>query len=502
MLPKASTAEHHGVSIAPDIPASLLTALNSCRTLPSIPGVVLEVLDLSQDPDIGTAKVAKAISRDPALVAKILKVANSPWCGVRRDVTTLNQAVSLLGVNGTMSLALSFSLIRGLQKAADSHFDHQKYWRRSVISATAAQSIGMCLKSPNQDECFLTGLLQDIGMLVMNEAVPRYGQLVASSGATHRTLIETERRELGTDHAQVGTWFLKKCGLPARLTEAVSESHRKERTSENALGRFALLGSLIAEIWTCPNTAEATKKAAEAAWKQFQLSSDQFSLVLAKTAADLPQITKNLDIPVGDEVFINGLLDQAREAVAELNLRALQEARHFAVQAQCDALTSLYNRTYLNQVLNDQFDVSRSMAQPLTVVFIDIDRFKDINDSHGHSAGDAVLVSVSEAIKSAVRGQDTVARFGGDEFVVLLTDTGEDTGAMIAERIRQMVENFPHLTGNGKKVDVTVSVGWATLSSGSEYSNSTELLGAADRSLYAAKSHGRNRVARDVSRAG
>ena len=73
---------------------------------------------------------------------------------------------------------------------------------------------------------------------------------------------------------------------------------------------------------------------------------------------------------------------------------------------------------------------------------------------------------------------------------------------MIAERIRQMVENFPHLTGNGKKVDVTVSVGWATLSSGSEYSNSTELLGAADRSLYAAKSHGRNRVARDVSRAG
>src|SRR5690606_28099508 len=105
MLPKASTAEHHGVSIAPDIPASLLTALNSCRTLPSIPGVVLEVLDLSQDPDIGTAKVAKAVSRDPALVAKILKVANSPWCGVRRDVTTLNQAVSLLGVNGTMSLA-------------------------------------------------------------------------------------------------------------------------------------------------------------------------------------------------------------------------------------------------------------------------------------------------------------------------------------------------------------------------------------------------------------
>ena len=328
MLPKASIAEHHGVSTAPDIPASLLTALNSCRTLPSIPGVVLEVLDLSQDPDIGTAKVAKAVSRDPALVAKILKVANSPWCGVRRDVTTLNQAVSLLGVNGTMSLALSFSLIRGLQKAADSHFDHQKYWRRSVISATAAQSIGMCLKSPNQDECFLTGLLQDIGMLVMNEAVPRYGQLVASSGNTHRTLIETERRELGTDHAQVGTWFLRKCGLPARLTEAVSESHRKESTSENALGRFALLGSLIAEIWTCPNTVEATKKAAEAAWKQFQLSSNQFSLVLAKTAADLPQITKNLDIPVGDEAFINGLLDQACEAVAELNLRALQEARH------------------------------------------------------------------------------------------------------------------------------------------------------------------------------
>jgi diguanylate cyclase (GGDEF)-like protein len=477
-----------------NLPVQLLRILQSCRTLPSMPAVVMQVLDLSQDPDIGTAKVAKVIGRDPALTAKILKVANSAWCGVRREVATLEQAVSLLGLNGTMSLALSFSLVRGLRKNDGATFDHQAYWRRSVISATATLSIGSRLKAADQDELFLAGLLQDIGMLVLNEAMPTYGSLVASANRDHGALVEIEREELHTDHAQVGCWFLTKWGLPSRLIEAVSASHERESIVK-PLAKSVAIGSRIADIWVNPNTAAATAVATEAVKALIQLPNDQFDQVLAKTAADLPEITENMDIAVGDEAFINGLLDQAREAIAELNLRALQEARSIAVQAQRDALTSLYNRTYLDQALSEQFDLSRSLAQPLTIIFIDIDRFKIINDTYGHQGGDAVLISVSQTIRSVTRDNDTVVRFGGDEFVVLLANTDEKLAADISERIRSAVAKKLHKAGDGNRIAVTVSVGWATMSSDLGVFSAKELLESADRSLYAAKTAGRNRVA-------
>lgn len=488
-----NSGELDTVAVAGAIPDNLLHLLQTCRTLPSVPGVVMEVLDLSQDPDIGTAKIAKVITRDPALVAKILKVANSAWYGVRREVTTLNQAVNLLGINGTMSLALSFSLVRGLQRSNTASFDHQAYWRRSVISATASISVGKFIKAFSNDEIFLASLLQDIGMLVLNEAVRTYGKLVSSANRDHNRLIEMELEELGADHSKVGGWFLEKWGLPEVLCTAVASSHCTQGI-EDTLSKAVAIGGRIAEIWTNPMTAAAAVSTSDAVRNVLGTPPEQFDAILSKTAADLPEVTGNLEISVGDESFISGLLDQAREALAELNLRALQEARHFAVQAQRDALTSLYNRTQLNNVLGTQFEFSRKMCQPLTIIFIDIDKFKSINDSYGHHAGDAVLISVAGKIQGATRDSDTLVRFGGDEFVVLLSNTGEEIAAKIAERIRSLVGDQPHSIGEGQHINVTVSVGWATLSANSNIASAKELLEAADRSLYVAKTNGRNQV--------
>jgi len=109
------------------IPETLQKQLKECRTLPSVPVVVLEVLDLCRDDDTSIGQVAKALSRDPALSAKVLRVANSPWYGIHAEVTTLERAVTILGINATLSLALSFSLVRGLRKEKTAGFDHQAY---------------------------------------------------------------------------------------------------------------------------------------------------------------------------------------------------------------------------------------------------------------------------------------------------------------------------------------------------------------------------------------
>jgi diguanylate cyclase (GGDEF)-like protein len=331
-------------------------------------------------------------------------------------------------------------------------------------------------------------------MLVLNQTLPEYGPLVASANRNHSKLVEIERKELDTDHAQVGGWFLRRWHLPSRLIAAVSASHELADINE-PLAKSVAIGSHVAEIWVNPKTVEATASTSKAIKALLGLSPDQLDQVLAKTAADLPEVTENLDIPVGDEAFINALLDQARDAVAELNLRTLQEARNIAAQAQLDALTSLHNRAYLNQILEGRFDQDQKSSQPLTLTFIDIDNFKNINDTYGHHAGDAVLVSVSEVIKSAIREYDTVARFGGDEFVVLLVNTNEIMAAEIAERIRSMVAKRLHKADEGKLIHVTVSVGWATMAPGSNILTAEELLRSADNSLYAAKTAGRNQVA-------
>ena len=130
----------------------------------------------------------------------------------------------------------------------------------------------------------------------------------------------------------------------------------------------------------------------------------------------------------------------------------------------------------------------------MTAIFIDIDRFKQINDTYGHHVGDAVLVSVSRTLQSATRNCDTVARYGGDEFVVLLNNAAESTGGKIAERIRGEIAGTLHNVGNGKKIQVTVSVGWTTMMPDSKISSSKELLEIADASLYAAKASGRNKI--------
>ena len=479
-----------------ELPAPLLQALKACRTLPSVPVVVLQVLDLCQDEDVGVVSVAKVIARDPALAGKVLKVANSPWYGVRSEITTLDRAVTLLGVNATLSLALSFSLVRGLSKSAEERFDHQAYWRRSVIAAAATRVVGSAAKTASPDELFLAGLLQDIGMLVLSEAVPKlYGPLVAASQGDHQRLAMSERAEFGADHADIGNWLLAKWNLPTNLREAVAGSHDFSGIKKHGpLARSVAAGSLIAEIWANPNTAASTTFAQEAARSLLDINRERFEQLLNEIAVSLPEATANLDVDVGGEEFINRVLDQARASLVELNLQAQIHAQQIQIQAQRDQLTSLFNRAYLNDVLPRQFEIAIQMAQPMTVIFIDIDNFKVINDTHGHHGGDAVLISVARVIQTATRNFDTVVRFGGDEFVVLLANSNEQVGEMVSERIRASVEAKPHDLGEDVRIPVTVSAGCATMSSTTRFTNAKELLEVADRCLYAAKSGGRNRV--------
>ncbi len=162
-----------------------------------------------------------------------------------------------------------------------------------------------------------------------------------------------------------------------------------------------------------------------------------------------------------------------------------------------DPLTGVNNRRFLEQRIEEELDRCQRSREPLSCLFLDIDFFKRINDGHGHQAGDFVLAEVAGTIKKQLRSNDVLSRYGGEEFVALLSQSDESQARDIAERIRRAVEDLP-IAFNDCEIPVTISIGAATFipRSGKIRVNDVagELIQAADTALYQAKHHGRNQV--------
>ena len=156
-----------------------------------------------------------------------------------------------------------------------------------------------------------------------------------------------------------------------------------------------------------------------------------------------------------------------------------------------DPLTDTGNRIAMDQTLEREIEMSRRHSQPLSLLMLDIDHFKQINDTYGHSAGDEVLKAVAASIKNQLRNVDMVFRFGGEEFLILLSNTSREAAAMVGERLRFAAQAQDYVA-EGKMIELTVSIGCSTLLPGE---SAESLLRRADSALYVAKREGRNRLA-------
>ncbi|MEO8677910.1 MAG: GGDEF domain-containing protein [Vicinamibacterales bacterium] len=157
-----------------------------------------------------------------------------------------------------------------------------------------------------------------------------------------------------------------------------------------------------------------------------------------------------------------------------------------------DDLTQLYNSRYLNQVLRREAKRASRSGRPLSLLFMDLDGFKGINDSHGHQAGSRALVEAAAVIRRCARETDVVARFGGDEFAVILPDTGSEGAAAVGDRVRERMAAHPFLAADGLTIRLTASVGVATLPDVA--ASAEELVRAADMAMYQVKESGKNGV--------
>ena len=185
------------------------------------------------------------------------------------------------------------------------------------------------------------------------------------------------------------------------------------------------------------------------------------------------------------------------EHLAAVVSACIENARlheHIKLVGLHDALTGINNRRFFDQRLSEEVSRAQRSGSPLSCLFIDLDHFKRVNDQHGHQAGDAVLKQVSRLLSDRLRQTDVLARYGGEEFIILLADTAREDAALIAEQIRDRVAKAHLVIPSGKTLNITLSIGVATMLVPGAIKDGRQLIAMADQAVYAAKLSGRNRV--------
>lgn len=238
------------------------------------------------------------------------------------------------------------------------------------------------------------------------------------------------------------------------------------------------------------------------------MDADQASIMKRVALATGVSVVASVVITISAYYLFNGSLEQSALGIAiavlapaliapvgsyhhiSLSHRLRQANERLKVLSELDSLTSTLNRRTFMSVADKQLSLASRHGYPTSLILLDFDHFKQVNDRHGHAMGDEVLMRTINEIRDAVRDTDVIARIGGEEFVLLLPHTGEDGATYLAKRILDKVRNL-EVALNARSVSVTVTMGGATCLTST--STLDELMSSADKLLYAAKQAGRDR---------
>ena len=299
----------------PEIEANLRRSVN----FPSPPGVATHIIELAQDPDIEMGKVATALSMDSALSTKILRIANSPLYAQRRKSENLRQALVVLGLNATLTLALSFSLVKSLRGGKSNGLSYGLYWRRALLAAV--------------------------------------------------------------DHAYVGGWLMQGWNLPERLHRAISHSHQLDLSASadaaQIFDRCVALSGTVADLFLLDPEQRQFAEVALCAERSLGLYKMAFGQVLGTIGAMIPETEAIFETDLLARQHPELILEQARDVLMLRSLHALREintlrtategslshALEVEEETRRDPLTGVYNRAYLDQFLGREFENSAPLTE-------------------------------------------------------------------------------------------------------------------------------------------
>ncbi len=479
---------------------TLLQEVLSCPTLPSLPAVAVQLLELTSDPDVIMSDIAMLVQQDQALSAKVLKTVNSSFYGLSTPCGSIDRAMGYLGLNTVKSLVLGFSLVE-TTKAVEEGFDLDAHWRRAIIGATGSRVIAKRIGRVDPEEAFTAALFQDMGMLAAFAALEsQYVEVI--DGIDHRVVCKTESEEFGFDHAEIGHRLASKWKLPEEICEAIRCHHDLDhvKAAHLPLAQVVSLGAVICDTMNEKTTKSAIRKFERVAQEWYGDNAPDIETLIDEVAETSKTLAKMFEQDIGDLPSAAEMMARAQEQGIEHQVSLQREADEMAREAHIDGLTRVANRKHFDGELERVYSDFASNTTEFGVLFFDADKFKLVNDTYGHAAGDAVLIELAKRTSDVVGDAGLVCRYGGEEFAVIVPGVTLDECAALGERVRAIIADSPFdlsaLEGVPDELTVTVSVGVSTSHAGSQtrLSSADQVVQEADECVYAAKEDGRNNV--------
>ncbi len=293
----------------------LLALLKQCKDLPTPPALASKIIELSNKQNTDLDTLAAIVALDPALTAKILSIANASMYMRRIEADSIEQAVGMFGWSGTLNLALGFAVVGSIRGALTSGLDYDYFWLRSLAAATSARALGQMTSAKNVELLFLPGLLQDIGMLALDNAVKDIYNGLGDLQQDHVYIQNLERKKVNTDHAVVGEWLLGNWGVPKEVTELVGLSHASKFNAddENLLihQKCVYLSGYLSDCLMMDEDNKAFEAVAFLMQKEMNVSMSDFISLLGHIATQFQEMAALFDLEVKNTKQIESISELA-----------------------------------------------------------------------------------------------------------------------------------------------------------------------------------------------
>ena len=433
-------------------------------SVPTIPRVAQKLLELLNREDFELWQIADLISVEPSLTIKVIRLINSPFYGLAREITSLRDAVLYLGLNAVRSIALSFSFL--------SAFPHDKsrgerldaLWRMSLMSALAARRLANEVGGWDGEEAFLTGLVADAGVLLMYRSLPEYAELLDRFYQGEADLLELEQKHLRTTHPRLGSLLLETWKFPKHLVELVGYHHEptlvpSESPSEQQ-ARVLLAAWLCARALTVPGFTDKIASLEHRVSGLLGIPVVVARGIVAELPDELRETASLFEIPANAQRSYEDLLDEANQTLSRIALEADQSARDLAGALasrrssgfrdvpqpgsgpeNVDPETGLLSRLAFEQLLEAYHRRARENHRPVGLIIVEIANLKAIAEHNGPEVAREALARIGERAAELIRHSDHCARLNENQIAVLAPGCSAPNLIQAAERIRFGLEN-------------------------------------------------------------
>ena len=493
--------------------------IGKLQGIPALPTNVEKLITLTLDEEASPRKIAELISIDPALSAKLLRLVNSPFYSFAQRISTVTQAVVILGISSLRNIALSISVLDLFQNRRRLRSYLPRFLEHSLASGVAARFLAQETDYPLPEEAFMAGLLHDIGTLVLFECLPDlYPEVLNEATDRQVSLMETEVSMLGIHHARAGELLCRSWGLPRSLELAIRHHgdpnlQWKKGNRESDLIVLTRLASLAARALSDNQEGVKIKAFCQEVARLLGHTEEEARQILETIEPQVQEMAGCLDIRVpnlkgvfkavlkashvlGETVvkFEQGKkeMGEAIDGLKSTERSLRNENQQLQNLSEIDGLTEIYNHRYFQKRMSEEVSRALRLTYPLSLILIDLDHFKNVNDTYGHVIGDRVLKEFASLLKNGCRESDMVARYGGEEFTLILPNSNSKGAWGIVNRMKERLKH--HNFGCTPPISLTFSAGIGTLLPKEKDKSPHELILEADQALLVAKKGGKDQI--------